>query len=372
MKVLILGASTGNGHRAVMQAIYNNFCKKNISVKMFPNFYENLYESNQILSDFYNMVQARSMELGVLLNEIMITEGKNRREKLYHLFQNPLNVFFKNNPCDVVISVSSLINYHIIRFISENIADKKPRFYIVVTDPYKPLYPGFDIVGATAYFCPTNIAKLQLREAGIEDKLIHVCGYPVDSKYFYKNDISENYIKNKYGITKDHVVMINCGVSGSLSFLNLITRLVNENPDIYFLILCGKNKTLYRIITNMFNSNQSNYKAFNFTENMNELYIISDICITKPGANTVFESIITNTLPIIYNFEGLMYQERGVFEFLKENIGINLKFADLDSLCDFINNYLSNAKFKQSKKNLENYTQSDAALEIVEQIIKLI
>ena len=372
MKVLILGANTGNGHRAVMRAIYDNFCKKNISVEMFPDFYENLYESNQILSDFYNMAQARSMELGVLLNEIMITEGQNRREKLYNLFKKNLNDFFENNPCDIVISVSSLINYHIIRFIKENTHSKKLRFYIVVTDPYKPLYPGFDIVGATAYFCPTEISKMQLEEAGIDKDIIHVLGYPIDSNYFYKNDTSPDYVKNKYGITKDRVVMINCGVSGSMSFLNLVNRLVNENPDIYFLILCGRNNTLYRIIANTFKSVQNNYKVFDFTENMKELYIISDLCITKPGANTIFESIITNTLPIIYNFEGLMYQERGIFEFLKEIIGIDLKFSDMDSLCKYISNDLNDVEFKRLRKNLEMYTQLDAAREIVEHILKRI
>ena len=69
---------------------------------------------------------------------------------------------------------------------------------------------------------------------------------------------------------------------------------------------------------------------------MNRLYCISDICITKPGANAIFESLGSGTIPLVYDFEGLMYQERGVYEFLYGIFEEDIKFADLQDMEDFI------------------------------------
>lgn len=82
MRIILLGAKTGGGHEAVMKALSNQIRKNGIEPEEYPSFYEELYESNRILSNFYNMAQRRSMQLGVLLNEIMVTEGMGQRDKL--------------------------------------------------------------------------------------------------------------------------------------------------------------------------------------------------------------------------------------------------------------------------------------------------
>ena len=173
MRIMILGAETGGGHRSVMQAISSEASGYKMDVEIYPSFYEDLYESNKILSNFYNMSQVRSMELAVMLNEIMVMEGIGQREHLYQLYLNTLEKFFETK-VDIIISVSSLINYHIIRFFKEKRVNYSPNIYIVVTDPYNPMYPGFDENGADGYFCPTKTSKMQMIRAGIKEEKIFI------------------------------------------------------------------------------------------------------------------------------------------------------------------------------------------------------
>lgn len=364
MRIIILGAKTGGGHEAVMKALSNQIRKNGIEPEEYPSFYENLYASNKILSNFYNMAQRRSMQLGVLLNEIMVTEGMGRRNELYELYLGALTDFFSTE-CDIIISVSSLINYHIIRFFGEKRVKYMPLIYVVVTDPYNPMYPGFDIVGATRYFCPTSISKQQLINANISKEKISLFGYPLRSEFFHKVNI--NIEKRNLRINQEVVVMINCGIAGSYSFFDLILKVVSEAKHIHFIVVCGKNKTLYRLLKSKCGF-VGNCTLLSFVDEMNKLYCISDICITKPGANAIFESLVSETIPLVYDFEGLMYQERGVYEFLHGIFEEDIKFADLQNMEDFIINKLDTNYVARMKEKVRNYKQQDASYEIIRKI----
>lgn len=101
---------------------------------------------------------------------------------------------------------------------------------------------------------------------------------------------------------------------------------------------------------------------------MNRLYCISDICITKPGANAIFESLGSGTVPLVYDFEGLMYQERGVYEFLYGIFEEDIKFADLQDMEDFIIDKLDTEYVAKMKEKIRNYKQQDASYEIIQKI----
>lgn len=364
MRVVILGAKTGGGHETVIKALSYQIRKCGIEAEEYPSFYEDLYESNRILSNFYNMAQRRSMHLGVLLNEIMVTEGMEQREKLYELYLDTLTDFFSTE-CDIVISVSSLINYHIIRFFNEKRVQYVPLFYVVVTDPYNPMYPGFDIVGATRYFCPTNISKSQLVNSRIPDERISVYGYPVRSEFFNKVNVIEE--RDKLGINQDIVVMINCGMSGSFSFHDLIVKVVCHAKNLHFIVVCGKNKILYRLLNSELKFIE-NCTLLSYVDEMHKLCCISDVCITKPGANAIFESLVSETIPLVYDFEGLMFQEKGVYEFLYKILEKDIKFIDVDDMKNFIINKLDINFVIKMKEKVNNYKQKDASYEIIKKI----
>ncbi len=368
MRIAILGASTGGGHISVMKSLSAQFNKRGITVEEYPTFYEDLYESNRILSNFYNMSQAKSMKLAVLLNEIMVAEGKRQRERLYSLYTDSLDRFFRDKR-DIIISTSSLINYHIIRFFAENRVGYNISFHIIVTDPFKPMYPGFDVIGATSYFCPTDTSKKQLVESGIDVERIFTFGYPVDSAFYNGNLCNADELRKTLNINKDIVIMINCGAAGSFSFFDMIVDLVQNTNHVHYLIVCGNNKALHTIIQNSLPS-KDNYTLVGYADNMSDLYKLTDLCISKPGANTFFEQLITNTVPIIYDFEGLMYQEKGVHNFLAEEIGLDLKFANAECLKDFIARELDLNKVKELKKKISTYKQKDAANETVMTILR--
>lgn len=364
MRIILLGAKTGGGHEVVMKALSNQIRKNGIVPEEYPSFYEELYESNRILSNFYNMAQRRSMQLGVLLNEIMITEGTGQREELYKLYLDKLTDFFSKE-CDIIISVSSLLNYHIIRFFEEKRVKYIPLVYVVVTDPYNPMYPGFDNVGATRYFCPTNISKQQLINANIPIEKISMHGYPLRSEFFHKENIEIE--KKKLGINHKIIVMINCGVTGSYSFFDLILKVVSEAKHIHFIVVCGNNKILYRLLRSKL-EHVANCTLFAFIDEINRLFCVSDICITKPGANVIFESLVSGVIPLVYDFEGLMYQERGVYEFLHGIFEEDIRFTDVHDMEDFIIDELDTKYVAEKKEKVLNYKQQDASFKIIQEI----
>jgi UDP-N-acetylglucosamine:LPS N-acetylglucosamine transferase len=163
---------------------------------------------------------------------------------------------------------------------------------------------------------------------------------------------------------------VNCGSFGDVSYVKVIKDLLEHvNGDYHFIIVCGNNKTLYAILKNYTKGrNSGNFTLLGFTEHIDELLSISNICITKGGANTIYECLVSQTIPLVISFHGLHYQERGVYSFLKECFNLDFKFESMESLIRYLNDPSSKTDIENNMIKIQKVFQNGAE-EIVNRIL---
>lgn len=364
MKIVVYGAMTGGGHRSVLEALAEIFETSGHLVESDEDFYETVCESNRIMSDFYNLIQQRSMRLLEILSEVFRLEGPQQRARQYPIFRQYLDEHLPKD-VDAIISVTPLINYPIIRYLSESGAHTK--FFIVVTDPYRTMYPGFEAKGATAYFCPSDISKNQLVQKGISPSKIVLTGYPIRQRFFDKR--SQIEIRQSMSIHERWVICINCGVGGNIEYLPMIIETIQAVSNSYrFLVICGENRVLYYLLKERLAS-YKNVTIYGYVTNMEVLLRASDICLTKAGANTVYESLASGTFPLIVGFNGLAYQEKGVYEFLEKEYGVSQRITNTRDIIGFINKELNECLLDDFKNKLFATPVENGALRIVDSVL---
>ncbi len=85
MTIAIVSANTGNGHRAVMNALVEEFKSQGYSnIIIHDSFYEKCLISNKILSDFYNFLMAASIPLAEKYTEFAAITRPDMSDEIFN------------------------------------------------------------------------------------------------------------------------------------------------------------------------------------------------------------------------------------------------------------------------------------------------
>ncbi len=321
MSIAIISAQTGNGHNAVMSTLEEGFKYKGYDdVSVYPSFYEDLSISHKVLSDFYNFLLTASTEMCAKFVEFSALKGPGFWDMEYTECYDKIVDFVETDGLEAIVSTTPLINKPIIRILEEKGLDIP--YYIVLTDPFKPVASGFAEKGTTRFFCPTGVVKNVMEKCGMDPSLIDVTGYPIAKKFtkqFSPDEKEAIYLKT--GLSSDKkTLLLNGGAYGIPHYKKFLESAVESKHDFQIILICGHNKFLYKQANRYVEKNQleATVKVLPFIDNVWEVLQIADVTVTKSGANTFFECLNAKTVPIIDGVTGFLYQERGVIEFLKE------------------------------------------------------
>lgn len=372
MSIVIVSAKTGRGHISVMNTLAECFADKGYKdCKCIPDFYESILPSNRILSDFYNFLLTSSTALCEKYVQFTTLTRPDRNEELYQMTKSHYAELFTTKGLQAIVSTAISVNHSMIQALKEEGLYGQIPFYIVVTDPYDPIAPGFDIPGATRYFCANETVKNILAGSGIDADKIMITGYPV-SKRFCSSLSTERKeaVFQKLGLNpKKKVVLLNSGSQGGISSLNLLRRYLESDIDVNMIMLCGTNKSLYRLakIEGM-KTPKSDLLLLPFYEWMEELLAISDVYITKAGANSFYEAVFSQVPLLIDATEGYLYQERGVTAMLDE-IKIGRSVEDISDFTTLLQESLREGVNLQYKARYKSMDIKNGANPVVETIL---
>ncbi len=113
-------------------------------------------------------------------------------------------------------------------------------------------------------------------------------GIPLDKSLFKARD--KNALLKKFGLDKNKKTLLVTGGSQGASAINsAFYGAAEEISEKYNVIwLCGKGK-----LKKLDNSMKNIYEA-EFAQNMGEVFAVTDLCVSRAGANTLFELIALN------------------------------------------------------------------------------
>lgn len=316
MKILIVHASAGAGHKSAAEAIGDGI-KGHSSHdslvldaldKTSPAF-KNLYRTT-----YTTMITHVPWLWGAVfrLLDIKFLQGLVRSfRRLYNAMNmRVLHRFLIDEQFDVIIS-THFMPVEVVSALKRS-GKVKSKLICVVTD--------FDVhkiwlgSGVDTYCVASDWTKKRLTNFGVSSAKIVATGIPTHEKFSAQKNIGE--LKRKIGLAEDKfTVLVATGSFG----IGPIEEIVNALIGFQIIVVCGHNKDLYERLKG---KDSSLVKIMGLVNNMHELMAVADVMVTKPGGLSINEALVSQ-LPMVF-FNAIPGQETNNIKILKEHdIGIN-------------------------------------------------
>ncbi len=304
MKIFIIYASSGAGHKRASEAIYKAFQEENASgldIKILDSlnwtnkFFKWLYPSIYLYSVHY-LPSVWGFFYALFDHQKLDYFVSSLRRFLNDINSKKLVQFLKDEKPDVIICTHF--------FATEVISDMKRKMNFktklisVITDfGVHAFWVSRDV---DRYVVGTEDTKTDLMKRGIEQDRINVLGIPVDPAFSKKvrRDEMCRKLDIKPGVFTVLIVSGGFGVGPVERLARRISKLNLPDNPLQLLIVCGRNPRLYEDINGIDFDKNNHVQIYGFVENIDELMSVSDIIISKSGGLTVAESLAKD-LPMI-------------------------------------------------------------------------
>ena len=295
MKVLIIHASAGAGHRRAAEAIYN-YLKEN-SPDLDLTILDALDKTNALFRFDYIKGYTFLIRYATTLWHwaFWATDSKFLRpfSRAIARVINWINCrkliqyFIQQNP-DAIISTHFLPSDLAAGLKKNNKITSK--IITVITD--YGVHPFWISPGTDLYVVASDFTRDRLVMEGVNREKISVLGLPFDPKFLRHFDHHD--LCRKLEIDQGKFTVLLMTGSFGIGPLEEIAQALHK--DCQVLVVCAGNKKLY---AKLLKKNLENVKVFGFISNAEELMAAAQVIITKPGGATITEVLIME-LPVIF------------------------------------------------------------------------
>jgi len=303
MKILIVYASAGAGHKKAAEAVVEAFNKIPDSSNYEISIVDSLDFSNMLFKWLYGKQYLTLVNyfphIWGFFYYLFDYKIVNRLLWLPRRIINAINCWkFEKFVCykspDLIISTHFMANEIISHMKKRGLI--KARLFSAVTD-YR-LHSFWVTSGVDLYFVATQKTKEDLLLSGVPNGKIFVTGVPISPRFSLKQDKFQ--VREKIGIDKNlfTVLMIGGGF-GVGPMEELVSNIGVISDKIQLLIVCGYNKELSERVAKIVSNLGIKAKIYGFANNVDELMSASDILVTKPGGLTTSEAM-AKVLPAIF------------------------------------------------------------------------
>ena len=371
-RVLIPYATYGSGHKSIAEYIKNHFESTG------------KYECMTI-----DLVKYSLPILGTFTkysSEALMTKLPFIWSLLYYSFDNKLSTYFTSNLQLKMFDNKKLKN-EIINFNPDitiathfwgtdliNKYNKKglisSKIVTVVTDYKAHEYWLKSLTGIDAIIVSSIDERIHLLRRGFKNKQIHTTGIPISPSM--KTNLNKEKIKHKLKINNNKKTVLFFVGGGNGALLNIIyfKEILKHSYDCNLIFIAGRNKNAEKLAKDLVKKyNSKNVYVFGFVTNVNELYHVSDIVITKPGGAQVTECLLF-TCPM------LLIKSNGGQEIENRRYLVKKGYAkSVYNKTSFNNNFkelLLNDKLREKmKKNISKIEQNKSMEKLYKIVEKL-
>lgn len=301
MKILIVHATAGAGHKKAAEAIFHGFnARGGHDVRLI----DALDYTNPFFRKTYPWVYsflvtrlpwAWAFFFGILDLDWMQPLVKVVR-RLYNGFNaRALQLFLIKEQFDAVFT-TQFLSAEVSAYLKRT-GKIRSKVICVVTD--------FDVhhiwvnEGIDDYTAACEYTRDKLIALGVPSEKAHITGIPTDAKFSGHPDIVA--LKKKLGLQNGTMtILIATGSFGMGPIEEIMALLKNYQ----LLIVCGQNRALFERLKPKASQNTH---VLGLVDNMEELMSVSNIMVTKPGGLSIAEALVKK-LPMIF-FSAIPGQE---------------------------------------------------------------
>lgn len=318
MKILVIHATAGAGHKKAAEAIYNGI-KAKMTVQVV--LADALDYSNPVFKysypNFYSFVVSRMPWLWAfvfgLLDLPVVQPLVRIGRRIYNAVNTQkLHKFLVDEQFDWIIC-TQFLSAEVSGYLKRK-GRIKSKVICVVTD--------FDVhriwinQGIDYYTGASEYTQEKLVQLGVDRKRTFVTGIPTDPKFHKVWDQAE--IRRTLGLDETKITTLIA--TGSFGF-GPIEELVDILKGHQLIVVCGHNKKLYDRLSNRL---LPQVKVCGLVNNMDELMAASDIMVTKPGGLSIAEALVKGLVLVF--FSAIPGQEVNNVKVLeKSNVGLGIR-----------------------------------------------
>lgn len=330
-KVLILTASTGDGHNKAAEALADAFAANNFDVVKYDFLKHSSHLLNTFVVDGYKLLAFKFPKLYGNLYRFSNFKSFNRNIPgilINNVEESILDEINRHQP-DIIIGTHAFSVSVISKLKRKGIINLP--FISIVTD-FKAHGSYFNDA-VDAYITGSRYTRLNMIRRKVPREKIFAFGIP----------LRKDFLSDRKSIDKDSEEYFNVLLMGGgmgLKFIGPVFKKLLENKHkLNIVAVCGNNKPLKEALENDYeiHSDTKNVRILGFTTCIPELMDEADIIITKPGGLTVSEAI-AKRLPMLLPY-AIPGQEKENMAFLFRT-GAALDVRKLDNFNEELNNLI--------------------------------
>ena len=370
MKVFIIHASAGAGHRKAAEALEKAFGRypgKDISVRLIDALdYTNLFFKKSYAAVYIFLVKYIPFVWGLFFHLLNFAPFA----PLIGFFRHAFNSFHGRQLQELILKESPDIviceHFFPAEMLSGLKAKGKFKGAVICGVTDFGVHQFWINKGTDYYFVASDATRDELVSKAIDRGKIIVTGIPIEEKF--SKDLSKRQMRTQLGLSPEiFTVLVTSGGFGVGPIMEIV-KCIDVMPfEAQIAVICGKNERL----ESMFSSQafQKTVKVFGYVHNMDEFMTAADVIVSKSGGLTVSESL-AKALPMLI-LKPIPGQETRNAEIIEQyNIGMRLGNVKDTGRC--LERLLENdqALLKQMKENARKLARPDAADKMCQWIIK--
>ncbi len=359
---------TGGGHLAPARSVANYLSSVHGNT-IDPVLVDGLANARPfarfVIEDGYRILQAKAKwyyELIYFFNKLPFIGQGNVALAKFFIKPELKRRISEEKPAKIAILHFLLIEpiYEILEELGLNIP-----VVTMVTDPFTAHPMWFKRKQKQFIVFSERLKDYCVTKKNIPAEKISVFPFIIDEKFTRSLPQPEiQSIKEKFGFAENKkIVLIIGGGDGIPSGKFILHHLLHARLNVDLAIVCGKNEQLHSDALKLQKQFPS-LKVFGFVDFVYELLNASDIVITKCGASTIMEILLTKKIPIINDY--LWEQELGNMEFVRDHaLGIfERSIAQLPAVIQKLSS--DNNTYSRYQRNIEQMHLRSGTKEVAE------
>ena len=335
MKILVIYATAGAGHKKAAEAIFHGLqAQGGHDVRLVDALdYTNPYFKKNY-PGVYTFLVTRLPWLWGLLFALIDTPWMQSLvhgcRRLYNgLNAQALQKFLIQEQFDDVIT-TQFLSAEVCAYLKRK-GKIKSKIICVVTDfdaHHIWVSKGIDVYAVACEYTRNKLIAL-----GVGPEKIFITGIPTDAKFAQKPDplALKKKLRLQDGIL---TILIATGSFG----MGPIEELIKLLGSYQLLIVCGQNRDLYERLKPLA---QKNVHILGLVDNMDELMSVANVMVTKPGGLSISEALVKK-LPMLF-FSAIQGQETNNIKVLS-SYGASQGQSSLPQIVETIHEWDSNPK----------------------------
>lgn len=364
-RILILSATSGNGHVRAGEALAKAFKAKDPAAEVLHadalNYASPLMR-NLYAKTYINMVNQAPTLLGWLYDETDVPwRGEQRRTAFDRINTLPLMRFINKCNPDLIVC-THFLPATIVSWLKGR-GRISARHAIVVTD--MDVHAMWLCRYYDHYFTAIEEARQHLVKLGGRADKITVSGIPIDPQF--ARPIDKQVARKALGLNADApVILLSAGGFGVGRMHEILDQLAEMEHPAQVLAMCGKNEKLKDEVSELaarLNARTNiNVIPVGFTDAMHDYMSAADLLVGKPGGLTTSEALAKGLIMVVVNpIPG--QEERNSDHLLEE--GAAIRCNNLPALAYKIDRLLDDpARMQAMRANVARLARPHAAEEI--------